>query len=77
MKRPRTEISFDAKAFLSAVNGSRTITRIPMNQAIFRQGDLAHSVFYLQTGKAKVTVVSTQGNRQDRLRLAFLPEICE
>jgi CRP/FNR family transcriptional regulator, cyclic AMP receptor protein len=32
-----------------------------MNQTIFSQGKPADSVFYIQKGKVKVTVVSEQG----------------
>jgi CRP-like cAMP-binding protein len=32
-----------------------------MNQPVFSQGDPADSVFYIQSGKVKVTVVSEQG----------------
>ena len=31
------------------------------NQVVYRQGDPANAVFYVQTGKAKVTVISKQG----------------
>jgi CRP/FNR family cyclic AMP-dependent transcriptional regulator len=32
-----------------------------MNQPVFSQGDPADSVFYIQSGKVKVTVISEQG----------------
>jgi CRP-like cAMP-binding protein len=53
--------SFDAKAFLSKVNGGRTIANYKKNQIIFTQGDPADSVFYVQAGKIKKVVVSEQG----------------
>jgi CRP-like cAMP-binding protein len=34
----------------------------PKKQVIFVQGDLADAVFYIQTGKVKLTVVSKTGN---------------
>jgi CRP/FNR family transcriptional regulator, cyclic AMP receptor protein len=52
---------FDPKAFLSTVNGGRTVAAYRKNQIVYRQGDPADSVFYVQTGKAKVTVISAQG----------------
>src|SRR5579862_5312894 len=52
---------FDSRVFLSKVNGERTIVEYRKNQIIYRQGDPAAAVFYVQTGKAKVTVVSEQG----------------
>jgi len=52
---------FDAKIFLAEVNGGRTIGQYRKDQIIFAQGDLADSVFYVQTGKVKISVVSEQG----------------
>src|SRR6202158_3829533 len=52
---------FDPKDFLSKVNGGRTISKYRKNQKVFSQGDAADSVFYIQKGKAKVTVISEQG----------------
>jgi CRP/FNR family transcriptional regulator, cyclic AMP receptor protein len=61
MKRKKKKLPFDPKAFLSKVNGGRTISEYRKEQVVYRQGDPADSVFYIQTGKAKVTVVSEQG----------------
>jgi CRP/FNR family transcriptional regulator, cyclic AMP receptor protein len=52
---------FDPKAFLAKAAGGRTIAKYPVNQIVFSQGDLADSVFYIQDGKVKVTVISEQG----------------
>ena len=60
MKRKK-EPPFDPKAFLSKVNGGRTVAAYRKDQTVFRQGDRADSVFYIQSGRAKVTVVSEQG----------------
>jgi CRP-like cAMP-binding protein len=57
----KTKFSFDPKAFLSKINGGRTIAEFCKHQIVYRQGDPAEAVFYVQTGKAKVTVVSRQG----------------
>ena len=61
MKRSKKGHPFDPKTFLSKVNGGRTVSECQKNQIVYRQGDPADSVFYIQTGKAKVTVVSEQG----------------
>ena len=53
--------TFDPKVFLTKVNGGRTISEYPINQIIFAQGSPADSVFYIQTGKVKVNVLSEQG----------------
>jgi CRP/FNR family cyclic AMP-dependent transcriptional regulator len=53
--------SFDPKAFLAKVGEGRSIGRYPKDEIAFSQGDPADSVFYIQKGKVKVTVVSEQG----------------
>jgi len=60
MKRKK-KLPFDPKAFLSKVNGGRTVSKYRKNQVVYRQGDPAGAGFYIQTGKAKKTVVSEQG----------------
>jgi CRP/FNR family transcriptional regulator, cyclic AMP receptor protein len=52
---------FDPKAFLLRTNGGRTVTTYKENGVVYSQGDSADSVFYIQTGKVKVTVSSEQG----------------
>ena len=52
---------FNLKTFLSTIDGGRTIAIAPKKQTIFTQGDLADSVFYLQKGKVKLTVVARSG----------------
>ena len=53
--------SFDPKSFLAKVGEGRSIHRFGKDQIVFSQGDPADAVFYIQKGKAKVTVVSEQG----------------
>src|SRR4029453_12501280 len=60
MKRNQ-KLPFDPKVFLAKVNGGRTVLKYRKNQVVYRQGEPADSVFYIQTGKAKKTVVSEQG----------------
>jgi CRP-like cAMP-binding protein len=52
---------FDAAAFLATAGLGRRIIRLEPKEAFFSQGDQADSVFYLQKGRAKVTVVSPGG----------------
>jgi len=52
---------FDVHAFLSRVGLGRTILQYPANSAIYSQGNPADAVFYIQTGRVKLTVVSKQG----------------
>jgi CRP-like cAMP-binding protein len=52
---------FDVAAFLASAGLGRRIVQLAPKEAFFSQGDPADSVFYLQTGHAKVTVVSSAG----------------
>jgi len=53
--------AFDVAAFLAHAGLGRRIVQLAPKQAIFSQGDPADAVFYLQNGRAKVTVVSQAG----------------
>lgn len=52
---------FDAGAFLASTGLGRTILHVKAKQPIFSQGDTADAIFYLQKGRAKLTVVSKKG----------------
>ncbi len=52
---------FDAAAFLASAGLGRSIVQLKPKEAFFSQGDPADAVFYLQKGRARVTVVSTLG----------------
>ena len=54
-------IEFDPKAFLAKVGAGKTILQLEKNQHVFEQGDVADTVFYIQKGKVKLTVLSEQG----------------
>lgn len=53
--------AFDAATFLANAGLGRTIVQFAPKQLFFAQGDSADSIFYLQKGRAKVTVVSPAG----------------
>jgi len=61
LKQSKREPAFDPRAFLSKVGAGRTIAKYRANQVVFSQGDAADSVFFIEEGKVKVTVVSEQG----------------
>jgi CRP/FNR family transcriptional regulator, cyclic AMP receptor protein len=56
-----SKAQFDLHAFLANVNGGQAISICRTNQPVFTQGEPADSVFYIQEGKVKVTVLSEQG----------------
>ena len=43
------------------MNGGRAISDYRKDQNVYTQGERANSVFYIQSGKVKKTVVSEQG----------------
>ena len=52
---------FDAAAFLADAGIGRKIVELKPHETFFCQGDKADAVFYLQRGRAKLTVVSQAG----------------
>ena len=52
---------FDPQAFLAKVGSGKAILKYRKCRTIFAQGEEADKVFYIQSGKVKVTVVSEQG----------------
>ena len=52
---------FDPQAFLAKVGTGKTIQKYRKGRIIYAQGEEADKIFYIQSGKVKVTVVSEQG----------------
>src|SRR5579864_201063 len=53
--------AFNPHTFLATIGVGRKAVLFPKKQNIFTQGDPADAVFYLQTGKVRLTVVSKTG----------------
>ena len=53
--------AFDPAVFLASAGLGRKIIELKPQQTFFCQGDSADSVYYLQKGRARVTVVSQNG----------------
>jgi CRP/FNR family cyclic AMP-dependent transcriptional regulator len=53
--------AFDAIGFLARAGLGRRIVQLKPKQAFFSQGDPSDAVFYLQKGRAQLTVVSKSG----------------
>jgi CRP/FNR family transcriptional regulator, cyclic AMP receptor protein len=51
----------DPNAFFATVGDGRKFVFFPKKQTIFAQGDTADALFYVRTGKVKLTVVSKTG----------------
>ena len=56
-----TQAQFDPATFLAQAGLGRRIVRLNPKEAFFSQGDSADCVFYLQDGRAKLTVISKEG----------------
>jgi hypothetical protein len=57
----RKQASLIPKFFSRPIGEGRNILTFPKKQTIYRQGDEADSVFYVQKGKLRLTVVSKAG----------------
>jgi CRP/FNR family transcriptional regulator, cyclic AMP receptor protein len=53
--------SFDVMGLLTQHNTRWALAKYEANQIVYSQGDPADSVFYIHTGKVKVTVISQHG----------------
>jgi CRP-like cAMP-binding protein len=58
VKRKR---AFDPAAFLAKVGMGRKIVHLNNKEQAFSQGDPAHSVFYIQSGRIRLSVVAKEG----------------
>ena len=54
-------LAFDPKAFLTRIEQGKTTREYRNKQVVFSQGDPADAVFFIRSGKVKLTVVSTRG----------------
>ena len=54
-------IAFDLQAFLAAAGTARRTSRFAPNAVIFAQGAAAETVFYIQDGEIKLSVLSPKG----------------
>jgi len=52
---------FNFQGFIEKLSNGKTVLTFPKRKMIYSQGDAADAVFYIQSGKVKLTVVSQQG----------------
>jgi CRP/FNR family transcriptional regulator, cyclic AMP receptor protein len=57
----KRKTSFNPKTFLAEFGEGRTIGKYRKDQVIFSQGETANTIFYIQKGGVKLTVLSEQG----------------
>ena len=53
-----------AQSFLASVGVGKTVAKYQREQPIFRQGEAADAVFYIEQGKVQITVVSEEGKER-------------
>jgi len=53
--------NFSEQNFLTKISGGKTVARYTPKKPVFRQGDPADSIFYIEKGKVKLGVVSKRG----------------
>jgi CRP/FNR family cyclic AMP-dependent transcriptional regulator len=57
----RTMCRFDPKTFLATLGEGREVVSFIEKETIFTQGDAADAVYYIQQGKVRLTVLSSNG----------------
>lgn len=71
--------NFDPASFLATAGVGRKLVHLARKQLLFSQGEPADSVFYIQKGRLKLTVVSKRGKEATIALLAageFVGESC-
>jgi CRP-like cAMP-binding protein len=53
--------TFDPETYLATVGAGRKILQLKAKESFFSQGSVANAVFYIRSGRAKLTVVSETG----------------
>ena len=68
---PQLAASFDPRILLTKLSVGKTSREYLVDESVFSQGDPADAVFYIQSGKVKLTVVSKSGKEAV---VAILPQ---
>jgi CRP-like cAMP-binding protein len=58
---PKQKLSFSSKSFLAKKGPGKTLGQYRKDEHIFAQGDLADAIFYINSGRVKLTVNSDKG----------------
>lgn len=59
--RKNAALAFDPRAALTRIEDGKTTREYRNKQVVFSQGDTADAVFFIESGRVKLTVVSTRG----------------
>jgi CRP/FNR family cyclic AMP-dependent transcriptional regulator len=58
---PKQRLSFDPKSFLAKEGEGRTLAQYQKDEHIFAQGEVADAIFYIHSGRVKLSVNSDKG----------------
>src|SRR5476651_1564443 len=58
---PSKRGALNPEAILARINGGKSEAKFHKDQIVYSQGDPADCIFFVQSGKVKVTVVSEEG----------------
>ena len=61
MAAKKKRVAFEPRQFLSKIGAGRSNINLEAGAVVFAQGDVANTIYYLQKGKAKITVASKNG----------------
>jgi CRP/FNR family cyclic AMP-dependent transcriptional regulator len=61
--KPVEALKFDVKSFLSSIGPGRSSQTYKARKVVFQQGDPADAVFYIESGKIELSIVSAQGKQ--------------
>jgi CRP/FNR family transcriptional regulator, cyclic AMP receptor protein len=60
-RRKHLRNGFDPESFLATAGVGRTLLNVAKKEVLFAQGEPANTIFYIQKGRLKLTVVSKRG----------------
>jgi CRP/FNR family transcriptional regulator, cyclic AMP receptor protein len=69
MASPKSSLLFDPADYLARAGVGRRVVELKSKQTVFAQGDQAGSVFYIQKGTIKLTVLSPRSKEATLLCL--------
>ena len=77
--RPKSDVDPYVTELLENIDGGKTLLQLQQDATVFSQGDPAEAIYFIQTGKVKITVVSALGKEAVLAMLGprgFLGEGC-
>ena len=57
----KSDVTLFVTELLEKINGDKTIMQFQKNETVFCQGDQSEAIYFIQSGKVKIAVVSAAG----------------